>query len=260
MFQNCISASKKCNSCWVRLRGSAGWCTIFCCTILHTRLALDCTCCAIAIARTRIATNCTGCKITSLQTADRHTIAPDYCSDACNWCATAAAEHHRHCRNFALLYLRHTERCATEVQSWTKCGTRSCGKVHWNCTKVLQHWKNAQTLGNFAILLLLPSLTSQLAWHFRRLCRSLQDCATKNANHLSAGNVGQHIMPIHVLLLSSYTESTLVRLSNPLAAGSDLFKHVSWENLTKSTPTDNMATLQCFFHMKWTWVILFFAS
>ena len=83
MFQNCISASKKCNSCWVRLRGSAGWCTIFCCTILHTRLALDCTCCAIAIARTRIATNCTGCKITRLQTADLHTIAPDYCMQGC---------------------------------------------------------------------------------------------------------------------------------------------------------------------------------
>ena len=146
MFQNCancISASKKCNSCWVRLRGSAGWYTIFCCTILHTRLALDCTWCAIAIARNRLAINYTRCRITSLQTADLHTIGPDYCSDACNWCATAAAEHHRHCRNFALLYLRHTERCATEVQSWTKCGTRSCEKVHWNCTKVLQHCKNA---------------------------------------------------------------------------------------------------------------------
>ena len=163
MFQNCancISASKKCNSCWVRLSGSAGWCTIFCCTILHIRLALDCTWCAIAIVRARLAIYCTGCKITSLQTADLHSIAPDYCSDACNWCATAAAEHHRHCKNFALQSLHHAERCATEIQSWTKCGTRSCEKVHWNCTKVLQHCKNAQTLENFAKLLLLPSLTS----------------------------------------------------------------------------------------------------
>ena len=159
MFQNCtncISASKKCNSCWVRLSGSIVWCTIFCCTIVHTSPSLDCTWCAIAIVGARLAINCKGCKITRLQTADLHTIAPDYC----NWCATAAAEHHRHCRNFALQSLHHAERCATEIQSWTKCGTRSCGKVHWNCTKVLQHCKNAQTLGNFAKLLLLPSLTS----------------------------------------------------------------------------------------------------
>ena len=156
MFQNCtncISASKKCNSCWVRLSGSIVWCTIFCCTIVHTSPSLDCTWCAIAIVGARLAINCKGCKITRLQTADLHTIAPDYC----NWCATAAAEHHRHCKNFALQSLHHAERCATEIQSWTKCGTRSCEKVHWNCTKVLQHCKNAQTVGNFANLLLLPS-------------------------------------------------------------------------------------------------------
>ena len=243
MFQNCtncISASKKCNSCWVRLSGSIVWCTIFCCTIVHTSPSLDCTWCAIAIVGARLAINCKGCKITRLQTADLHTIAPDYC----NWCATAAAEHHRHCKNFALQSLHHAERCATEYSLEQNVGqgaVKRCIEIAQKCFSIAKMHKQ------WEILQIYCSCPHQLAWHFRRSCRSLQDCATKCANHLSTCNVGQHIMLIHVLLLSSYTESTLVRLSYPLAAGSNLFKHVSWENLTKSNPTDNKATIQWFF-------------
>ena len=203
--------------------------------------------CAIAIARTRIATNCTGCKITRLQTADLHTIAPDYCMQGClqlvrHCCSRTSPTLQKLCSTIftACRKMRHWSTVLNKM--WDKELWKGALKLH-KSSSALQKCTN---IGKFCKIIA-PALTSQLAWHFRRLYRSLQDCATKSANHLSTGNVGQHIMPINVLLLSSYTESTLVRLSYPLAAESDLFKHVSWENLTKSTPTDNMATLQCFF-------------
>ena len=125
---------------------------------------------------------------------------------------------------------------------WDKKLWKGALKLHKSAS-ALQKCTN---IGKFCKIIA-PALTHQLAWHFRRFCRSQQDCATKGANHLSTGNVGQHIMPVHVLLLSSYAKSTLVKVALPTCCGGDLFKHVSWENLTKSTPADNMATIQWFF-------------
>ena len=50
------------------------------------------------------------------------------------------------------------------------------------------------------------------------------------------------------------------QVPHPLAAGSDIPKHVSWENLTKSTPADNMATIQWFFIWNELESFYFFAS
>ena len=240
MFQNCtncISASKKCNSCWVRLSGSIVWCTIFCCTPgLHL------------IAH--------GVQLQSWA-PDLQLIAKGVKLPACKQ-QTCTQLHQITAIGAPLLQQNITDTAKTLLynpcimqkdaplkysleQNVGQGAVKRCIEIAQKCFSIAKMHKQ------WEILQIYCSCPHQLAWHFRRSCRSLQDCATKCANHLSTCNVGQHIMLIHVLLLSSYTESTLVRLSYPLAAGSNLFKHVSWENLTKSNPTDNKATIQWFF-------------